>query len=63
MVNNEQDAHYLQPLPYHRLLLRCDYCCCRSYADVLDSGKGWAGVVRFNSHVKAQFEAFRCVLE
>mmetsp|Transcript_28549 Transcript_28549/g.60527 ORF Transcript_28549/g.60527 Transcript_28549/m.60527 type:complete len:1339 (+) Transcript_28549:125-4141(+) len=30
-----------------------------SYADVLDSGKGWAGVIRFNEGVFKQFEAFR----
>jgi len=30
-----------------------------SYADVLDSGKGWAGVIRFNENIFKQFEAFR----
>ena len=30
-----------------------------SFADVLDSAKGWAAVIRFNSSVSAQFEAFR----
>lgn len=30
-----------------------------SYADVLDSGKGWAGVIRFNESILKQFEAFR----
>ena len=30
-----------------------------SYADVLDSGKGWAGVIKFNDSVFQQFEAFR----
>lgn len=30
-----------------------------SYADVLDSGKGWAGVIRFNADVRKQFEEFR----
>jgi len=30
-----------------------------SYADVLDSGKGWAGVIKFNEKVYQQFEAFR----
>lgn len=29
-----------------------------SYADVLDSAKGWAGVVRFNDTVRSQFERF-----
>jgi phosphoribosylformylglycinamidine synthase len=29
-----------------------------SYADVLDSAKGWAGVIRFNRDLWAQFEAF-----
>lgn len=29
-----------------------------SYADVLDSAKGWAGVVRFNERVRHQFEKF-----
>lgn len=29
-----------------------------SYADVLDSAKGWAGVVRFNSTVRRQFDSF-----
>eukprot|EP00590_Aulacoseira_subarctica_P005815 CAMPEP_0172434518 /NCGR_PEP_ID=MMETSP1064-20121228/70674_1 /TAXON_ID=202472 /ORGANISM="Aulacoseira subarctica , Strain CCAP 1002/5" /LENGTH=836 /DNA_ID=CAMNT_0013182747 /DNA_START=1359 /DNA_END=3869 /DNA_ORIENTATION=+ len=30
-----------------------------SYADVLDSGKGWAGVIKFNRNVLHQFERFR----
>jgi phosphoribosylformylglycinamidine synthase len=30
-----------------------------SYADVLDSGKGWAGVIKFNENVFDQFERFR----
>ena len=30
-----------------------------SFADVLDSGKGWAGVIKFNDNVYQQFEAFR----
>ena len=29
-----------------------------SYADVLDSGKGWAGTIRFNAAVLEQFTAF-----
>ena len=29
-----------------------------SYADVMDSAKGWAGTIRFNEAVKAQFDAF-----
>jgi phosphoribosylformylglycinamidine synthase len=29
-----------------------------SYADVLDSAKGWAGVIRFNDGLREQFEAF-----
>jgi|Deesub1362A_J573_1020465.scaffolds.fasta_scaffold00045_109 phosphoribosylformylglycinamidine synthase len=29
-----------------------------SYADVLDSAKGWAGVIRFNRKVQAEFEKF-----
>ncbi len=29
-----------------------------SYADVLDSAKGWAGVMRFNEKIWQQFEAF-----
>ena len=29
-----------------------------SYADVLDSAKGWAGTIRFNDRVLAQFRAF-----
>eukprot|EP00897_Mesotaenium_endlicherianum_P000810 jgi/Mesen1/1072/ME000123S00248 len=29
-----------------------------SYADVLDSAKGWAGTIRFNEGVWAQFQAF-----
>ena len=31
-----------------------------SFADVLDSGKGWAGVIKFNENVYRQFEEFRC---
>eukprot|EP00548_Thalassiothrix_antarctica_P001561 CAMPEP_0194131076 /NCGR_PEP_ID=MMETSP0152-20130528/1914_1 /TAXON_ID=1049557 /ORGANISM="Thalassiothrix antarctica, Strain L6-D1" /LENGTH=1316 /DNA_ID=CAMNT_0038825737 /DNA_START=39 /DNA_END=3989 /DNA_ORIENTATION=+ len=30
-----------------------------SFADVLDSGKGWAGVIKFNKNVYKQFETFR----
>jgi phosphoribosylformylglycinamidine synthase len=30
-----------------------------SFADVLDSGKGWAGVIKFNENVYQQFEDFR----
>ncbi len=29
-----------------------------SYADVLDSAKGWAGVIRFNEGLREQFQAF-----
>ena len=29
-----------------------------SYADVLDSAKGWAGVIRFNDSLRAQFDDF-----
>jgi phosphoribosylformylglycinamidine synthase len=29
-----------------------------SYADVLDSAKGWAGVIRFNEGLRSQFQAF-----
>ncbi len=29
-----------------------------SYADVLDSAKGWAGVIRFNKRIYEQFERF-----
>jgi phosphoribosylformylglycinamidine synthase len=29
-----------------------------SYADVLDSGKGWAGVIRFNRELRRQFDDF-----
>jgi phosphoribosylformylglycinamidine synthase len=29
-----------------------------SYADVLDSAKGWAGVIRFNEHLYEQFQSF-----
>lgn len=29
-----------------------------SYADVLDSAKGWAGVIRFNKKLKKQFDEF-----
>ena len=30
-----------------------------SYADVLDSAKGWAGAIRFNDSVRSQFDRFR----
>ena len=30
-----------------------------SYADVLDAGKGWAGVIRFNKRVRDQFKKFK----
>ena len=29
-----------------------------SYADVLDSAKGWAGVIRFNNRIREQFRVF-----
>jgi len=29
-----------------------------SYADVLDSAKGWAGVIRFNSYLREMFDEF-----
>lgn len=29
-----------------------------SYADVLDSAKGWAGVIRFNENLRKQFDKF-----
>ena len=29
-----------------------------SYADVLDSAKGWAGVIKFNKRIWAEFQAF-----
>jgi phosphoribosylformylglycinamidine synthase len=29
-----------------------------SYADVLDSAKGWAGVIKFNKHIWQQFQTF-----
>jgi phosphoribosylformylglycinamidine synthase len=29
-----------------------------SYADVLDSAKGWAGIIRFNARLRDMFEAF-----
>jgi phosphoribosylformylglycinamidine synthase len=29
-----------------------------SYADVLDSAKGWAGVIRFNKNIREQFQRF-----
>lgn len=31
---------------------------CCSYADVMDSAKGWAGTIRFNEQLWAQFQAF-----
>ncbi|MBI2854208.1 MAG: phosphoribosylformylglycinamidine synthase [Chloroflexi bacterium] len=34
------------------------FCGGFSYADVMDAGKGWAGVVRFNTRVRGEFEAF-----
>ena len=30
-----------------------------SYAGVLDSGKGWAGVIKFNESIYKQFQDFR----
>ena len=30
-----------------------------AFADVLDAGKGWAGMIRFNPQVREQFEQFR----
>ena len=29
-----------------------------SYADVLDSAKGWAGTIRFSDSLRQQFQAF-----
>jgi len=34
------------------------YCGGFSYADVLDAGKGWAGVIRFDSRIRKEFESF-----
>mmetsp|Transcript_43391 Transcript_43391/g.117625 ORF Transcript_43391/g.117625 Transcript_43391/m.117625 type:complete len:1236 (-) Transcript_43391:1146-4853(-) len=36
------------------------FCGGFSYADVMDSGKGWAGAIKFNPDLVAQFEEFRC---
>ena len=30
-----------------------------AFADVMDAGKGWAGIIRFNPQVREQFERFR----
>ena len=30
-----------------------------AFADVMDAGKGWAGIIRFNPKVREQFERFR----
>ena len=35
------------------------FCGGFSYADVNDSAKGWAGVIRFNEKLLKQFEAFK----
>lgn len=35
------------------------FCGGFSYADVMDSAKGWAGVIRFNERLLRQFDAFR----
>jgi len=34
------------------------FCGGFSYADVLDAGKGWAGVIRFDSRIRKEFESF-----
>jgi len=34
------------------------FCGGFSYGDVLDAGRGWAAVIRFNHRVKREFEAF-----
>ena len=34
------------------------FCGGFSFADVLDAGKGWAGVIRFNSRIRQEFETF-----
>jgi len=34
------------------------FCGGFSYADVLDAGKGWAGMIRFNPRIRHEFEAF-----
>ena len=35
------------------------FCGGFSFADVMDSGKGWAGSIKFNASLLAMFEAFR----
>lgn len=34
------------------------FCGGFSYGDVLDAGKGWAGMIRFNTRVSQEFDAF-----
>ncbi|MCC7356092.1 MAG: phosphoribosylformylglycinamidine synthase [Candidatus Doudnabacteria bacterium] len=34
-----------------------------SFGDVLDAGKGWAGMVKFNDHVRDQFDRFYARLD
>jgi phosphoribosylformylglycinamidine synthase len=34
------------------------FCGGFSYGDVLDAGKGWAGVIRFNPRIRQEFDAF-----
>ena len=34
------------------------FCGGFSYADVLDAGKGWAGVIRFDKRIRQEFETF-----
>lgn len=34
------------------------FCGGFSYGDVLDAGKGWAGMIRFNTRVRQEFDAF-----
>lgn len=34
------------------------FCGGFSYGDVLDAGKGWAGVIRFNTRLRREFESF-----
>ena len=39
------------------------FCGGFSYADVNDSAKGWAGVIRFNASVLSQFDWFKKQLD
>jgi phosphoribosylformylglycinamidine synthase len=52
-------SYFLYSIPYTHRFKGIVLCGGFSYADVNDSAKGWAGVIKFNPKLWAQFEGFK----